>query len=357
MPCADAADGSFDPQSLVLVTIGGNDVRDLVKATGDPVAEDKAHEKLQRAADELFDEIEELAARGVSNVVITGIPDVGIIPHYDQDLDGKLDGDPQGGLLLWSAETTEYERATTATAYSRFLDDLIRTEVVPAIRELGVEVTYVPLADVIDEAGSVIEPGALELVIPTIAELNGISPEGLEADILGNRDTIFFDHVHPNAQVHALVGSLIHARLEGLEWIEAGPLDETEIDFAFAGSIDLAGEADEFNVTLVRGVTYTFEMLGMSTLGADGSLADPVFEILDPRGRGVDEFADGSGEDSGYGFDAVLTFTASRSGEYTIRASATGALTGDYVLQGGAIEYLDPVVENTMPGSNFLMLG
>ena len=332
----DAADGKYDPSALFLVTIGGNDVRELVPDTGEVTTGDAAFEKLDKAAAELRDELLEMVERGASNFLITGIPDVGLIPHYDVDEDGVLDGAPSGGVTIALNGATEYTRSELASEYSAYLDNLIRSEVVPALTAHGVAVTYVPLSNVADAAGDLVQQGALETVLPTLAALNGLSVEELAGDMLQYRDIVFFDHVHPNAQVHALVGSVLLASLEGQPWTELAPLDPGELDFAFTGSIDAAGEIDRFNVRLAKGETYTFEMLGMSTLGSDGSLADPALAILDPRGKEVAAIAGGSGEDAGLGFDARLVFVAERSGTYTIEASATGSLTGNYLVQGTA---------------------
>ncbi len=268
--------------------------------------------------------MKEMVARNATNFLITGIPDVGLIPRYDLDFDRALEDSPGG----------ELERSQLATLYSKMLDDLIREEVVPALRATGVNVTYAPLADVTDSAGELIEEGALSSILPSLAELYDIPLQELVDTILAHQEKVFFDHVHPTAQVHALVGSLIHATLEGMEWIENGPISADSIDLSFEGSIATAGKVDTFTVSLRKGQVWTFEMLGMSTLGDDGSLADPLLQILDPRGKVLTDFLEGSGEDSGFGFDAHLSFTAERNGDYTIVAGATGSLTGDYLIQG-----------------------
>ncbi|MEZ5744657.1 MAG: SGNH/GDSL hydrolase family protein [Sphingomonadaceae bacterium] len=335
----DAADGEYDPGALFLVTMGGNDVRDLVRATGDPVTGERAYERLDRAAHEFLDEMLEMVTRGASNFLITGVPDVGIIPNYDLDGDRMLDGAPGGGLWIGgNAGTSEYQRSVLASEYSVYLDALIREYVVPLLRGTGVAVTYVPFASFLDSAGNVVEDGALELVLPTLAALNDLSLEDLTDNLLAHQELVFFDHVHPTAQVHALVGSLIHATLEGVTWEEIAPLDDATLDFSFTGAISESGEVDRFTVTLERGETYSFEMLGMSTLGTNGSLADPLLAILDPQGHAVTDLLDGSGDDAGLGFDARLVFNASRSGDYVIEASATGSLTGDYLVQGALVD-------------------
>ena len=341
----DARDGAYAADALFLVTIGGNDVRELAPSNADPADAETAFARLQRAADELFDEMREIVARGGKHFFIAGLPDVGIIPRYDLDGDRLLDA---ANLL---GGTSEQERAAAATKYAAHLDALIRDEVIPGLEALGATVTYVPLASTDDETG------ALEAILPTIAETYGIALEDLRANLLDYQETIFFDLVHPNAQVHALVGSLIHATLEGEAWVETAPLTGEAVDFSQAGSIETAGEVDRIKVSLVKGETYRIEMLGVSSTGEAGDLADPFLALRDPRGRTFEEFLDGSGDDAGLGFDAVLEFTATRSGSWTIEASASGALTGDYLVQVGAIEVSAPLAIAPDPVSNVMLIG
>ena len=50
-------------------------------------------------------------------------------------------------------------------------------------------------------------------------------------------------------------------------------------------SIAAAGEVDQLVISLVAGTTYTLEMLGVSSLGTTGSLADPSLRLLGPSGN------------------------------------------------------------------------
>lgn len=47
---------------------------------------------LQSSAAELLQELTQLISRGLQQIVLTGIPDVGLIPRYEVDGDGVLDG-------------------------------------------------------------------------------------------------------------------------------------------------------------------------------------------------------------------------------------------------------------------------
>lgn len=332
----DAVDKNFDPDALIIVTMGGNDVRALAKAVQDIVPVADAEAKLRKAANKLLEELTQLKTQAnAQTIVLTGIPDVGGIPAYDLNLNGILDGAPGSGTEGDGTTTTEWDRAQAASEYSAYLDDLIRTEVLPVLEARGVNVIYIPLADITAPDGSVIEQGALNQVLPTIAALNGLGTQELQDNLLQYRDLVYFDHVHPTAQVHALVGSLIFAQLEGSEWIEIMPLSASEVSFSAAGTIGVAGEADTHTVYLARGETYTIEVLGMSTLGISGAISDPSLAVFDQRGKLVTSFEAQSGNDSGLGFDASFTFTAARSGNYSIVVRGEGSLVGDYVLQVG----------------------
>src|SRR5687768_6661622 len=159
----DAVDGDAPSDGLYLITTGGNDVRDLAPTGSNPVSEAEAQLELQRCADKMLHELAQLFDDGARNFVITGIPDVGLIPHYDRDGDGVLNA-------------TEQLRSDAATAYSIYLDTLIRTEVAPALRALGATVTYVPIMDYVDASGTLVQ-GALSANLPTIAALHGLTTE------------------------------------------------------------------------------------------------------------------------------------------------------------------------------------
>ncbi|MBX7456760.1 hypothetical protein K3152_00725 [Qipengyuania sp. 1NDH17] len=334
----DAVDGRLYSSDLVIITMGGNDIRSLAPAGENPATRYHANIAIQAAADELLKELAQLVSRGLGHILITGIPDVGLIPAYDVDGDGVLDGSPgEGGG--WKGYYEEYHQSLRASEYSAQLDALIRDEVIPQLEAMGATVHYTSLADVTGSDGSLAFEGALDAVLPSIAALNGITLEQMQADWLDYAGLVFFDSVHPTAQVHALVGAYIHAQMEGTEWIELMPLDESALLRSFSGMIDFAGETDSFGIRLRKGEAYTIEVLGMSTLAADGSLADPWLQLADKAGNVITEgFTLTSGNDSGLGFDASFTFTASASGRYTITVGAEGTLTGSYVVQVGTAQ-------------------
>ena len=314
----DAVDGDADPNALYLITIGGNDVRNLAPSGSAPVSQADAFAALDKAAEKYLTELSQLVEMGAQHIVLTGVPDVGLIPKYDRD----------GNLLLDSAEQ---QRADAATAYSIYLDTLIRTEIVPALQAMGATVTYVPLMDYVDESGNLVT-GALSANLGTIAALHGLTRDELAGNLLKYQDLIFFDQIHPNAQANALLGAYMHAQISGTAWVETLPLTGADVDYRMNGSIAVPGEVDRVVVSLVAGTTYTLDMLGVSSLGTAGSLADPSLRLVGPNGALFRSDAD-----SGAGLDATLTFTAATTGNYTIELTGTGSPTGTYVLQAAMV--------------------
>ena len=314
----DAVDEDAPSDALYLITTGGNDIRDLAPTGSSPVIQSQAYEELQRCADELLQEVSQLFQAGARTFVITGIPDVGLIPRYDRDDNGVLDA-------------TEQLRSAAATDYSIYLDTLIRNEVVPALEALGATIIYVPLMDYVDGNGNFVE-GALSANLPTIAALHGLTTEELSDNMLQHKELIFFDHVHPNGQANALLGAYMQARIDGTPWIETLPLAAAEVDYGLTASIAVTGEVDQLVIAMVAGTTYRFDVLGMSSLGTTGSLADPSLRLLTSSGTLV-----ASDDDSGAGFDATVAFAAASNGNYTLQAFAVGSLTGSYTLQAAVV--------------------
>ena len=314
----DALDNNIPSTALILVTTGGNDVRDLAPTGNDPVPQAQAYAELWECATQLRDELKQLINDGARNICITGIADVGLIPRYDRDGDGVLNA-------------TEQMRSDAATDYSIYLDTLIRTLVVPALQATGATITYVPLMDYVDAGGN-LALGALSANLPTIAALHGLITQELTDNLRQYNDLIFFDQVHPNAQAHALLGAYMQSIIAGTPWVETMPLMGANVDYSVTATIGASREVDRATVSLVAGTTYTLEMLGVSTLGTAGSLGDPTLRLIGPNGSLV-----GADDDSGAGFDATMTFTAATSGNYTLELSAVGSVTGTYSLQAAAI--------------------
>lgn len=339
----DAVDNHADPNALYMVTIGGNDVRSLAPADGTPASVTTAYATLQAAAQSMLTEFSEIMDVGARNFLITGVPDVGLIPRYDDNGNGFLDG-------------AEITRSAAATQYSAYLDNLIRTYVVPALEARGANVTYVPIMGpaYTDSDGRVIQPG-LNAVLPELATLHGLTAAELTGNLLHYQNLVFFDEVHPTAQVHALIGAYMHSLLTNTPWVETMPLMGADVDYRTTAAIGAAGEVDSVSVYLVAGTTYTFEMLGMSSLGTSGSLGDTYLKVLNPGGTLLT-----ADDDSGAGFDSTLTFGAPSSGLYTLQLSAVGMLTGSYSLQAAVVSgaaMLEANIYNVTSASTLVIEG
>ena len=110
------------------------------------------------------------------------------------------------------------------------------------------------------------------------------------------------------------------------------------------GVIETAHDQDWFAVELVAGRTYQFDLGGSPSGG--GTLSDTFLRaIYDSEGR----YQSGSyNDDFGGSRDSRVTFTASQSGTYYVRASGTGDETGSYTLRvsdvtPGSVEEPPPV--------------
>ena len=303
----DAVDGDAPAQALYIVTMGGNDVRNLAEVTGTPADLAGGYAVLDKVVQQMVHELGQLIDDGAVNLLITGMADVGIIPDYDVDDSNHLDA-------------SEQLRADAGTAFSIYLDQKIQSVVVPALQAMGATVTYVSMMN------------GLDAILPTLEALHGLAAGTLTSDLLAHREIVFFDDVHPNAQVHALFGSYAQSLLAGTQWVETLPLTGADVDYALTANIAAAGEVDGITIALAGGTTYRFDMLGMSSLGAYGSLADPNLMLIGPSGSLA-----ASDADSGAGFDAVLSFTAATSGTYTLQLGATGSVTGAYDFHASVI--------------------
>lgn len=183
----DAVDGRADSGSLYMITMGGNDVRSLVPSVEPVTGQAEATLILQRAASELHEEVADLIALGARHIVVTGVPDVGMIPQYDVNGDGVLTGD-------------ELSRSQLATSYAEQLDAMIQQQL-EQLRAAYPEadIHYVSLTDATSDNLAMLE-----------------SLYGRPIDVTADRDLLFFDQIHPNAQSHALLAASIIDSLAGV---------------------------------------------------------------------------------------------------------------------------------------------
>ncbi|MCL6729993.1 SGNH/GDSL hydrolase family protein [Sphingomonas hankyongi] len=287
----DAVDGHADPNALHLFVFGANDVHDLVPKSAPWVDEATAIAILTDAADEWVEEINDVIAMGGKNVLALGVPDIGIQPYYN--------GSPD-----------EAQRRAVATHYAELLDGLIR-----------------------DRLGQINSPnfhfvGFTEMAGSVLGEMAQLYPGGVYP--LNTSSLVFFDAVHPTAQLHAMAAAYMLDSLNGTSAGEAFPLATPNMKLS--GTISAVGEVDKLSFALAANSSYTFEMLGLSSgklpgLVSSQVLADPKLRIVGPDGSvSVDD-------DGGVGLDSHLQFTTGAAGTYTLELSGVGSLTGAYTVQ------------------------
>lgn len=95
---------------------------------------------------------------------------------------------------------------------------------------------------------------------------------------------------------------------------------------AGTSTIGVAGDQDWWSVVLSAGTNYRFQLDG-------AGLADPLLRLLDSAGNQID-----IDDDSGAGWNAMITYTPSSGGTYYLSAEGYGVDLGDYSLT--AVSYV-----------------
>ncbi|WP_395645058.1 FG-GAP-like repeat-containing protein [Terricaulis sp.] len=103
-------------------------------------------------------------------------------------------------------------------------------------------------------------------------------------------------------------------------------------------AIDTVGDFDFFRMTLQAGFTYTFAMNG----GGSGGMTDPSLALYDANGVFIT-----LDDDSGPGFNALITFTAPTTGTYYLGANGIPTSTGNYTLVTAIVGGVDEISNNT----------
>ena len=318
---------SGDPTGLAIVTIGANDVRALVPKSGAPVTGAEADARLQAAAAEIAQEVGQLFSFGVRHILVTGIPDVGLIPSFNDVADQAM----RRGLL---------------TQYAHQLDVLVRADLAALALPAGAHLYGFDFNGWSDQA--VAHPSDFGFTnvtqSRTSVQQGALQPVG--------SGFLFFDQIHPSAQAHAQVAAGILDTLAGGSGqdqhgipVQTGP--------KILGAIAAVGQEKAFAASLVAGQTYVFDLLGISS--GSGALPDPKLHLTGPS-------TDATDDDGGLGLDAHLSFTAPVTGAYTLTISGVGVSKGSYVLQGPDLRGSDVTVSGgaladtigALAGANYL---
>ena len=94
---------------------------------------------------------------------------------------------------------------------------------------------------------------------------------------------------------------------------------------AVAGTIDASGDQDWYQVALIAGRQYRFDLQGLDS--ALGTLSDPVLRLL--SGAEVQLALD---DDSGNGLESSITYTALVTGTHFLSAQSYGSSGGTFTL-------------------------
>lgn len=88
-------------------------------------------------------------------------------------------------------------------------------------------------------------------------------------------------------------------------------------DGAAMGELEIAGDRDWFEVSLVRGGTYQFDALGADT--SDGTLSDPIMNLYGPNGELI-----ATDDDGGQGLNSRITWFATQTGAHYVGVGGYG---------------------------------
>lgn len=294
-----------DPNAIYLVTIGGNDVRRLVPRRHDPIIDERASERLSLVAAEIAEEVGQLFTFGARHVLVTGIPDIGLLP-------------------LYTGSRNEAERRSLASHYSETLDGLVTTALESLALPADAQLYSFNLLNFSDAIFA--NPDAYRLTnltdARTLLQRGALDPIG--------SGFLFFDEIHPSAQAHALLAAemLDSLPLNGVapEWAAPDSSAALPLGTALSGTIDGPSDTDAFTASLVAGQTYAFDLLGISS--GLGALADPRMRVVDGSGLVLAE-----DDDDGLGLDAHLQFVASATADYEIQVASVGQMAGSYLVQ------------------------
>lgn len=177
---------SIDPDDLVLVTLGGNDIRSVVRDTG---AVDFAP-TLAAMQNGLL----ALIGAGAESIVVTGLPDIGRLP----------------ATRLVALEEMNPAIIALATQRSEFLNAAFATLATNLSLLTGANVEFFDLLAF--QRALEADPAAFGL--PDDLDTTSFCRAGGPAAVLGGCEGyLYFDPVHPTAQIHEVIALAIADQL------------------------------------------------------------------------------------------------------------------------------------------------
>ena len=109
------------------------------------------------------------------------------------------------------------------------------------------------------------------------------------------------------------------------------------------GDLEISGDTDYFSLSVTSGVTYQIDGEGSPT--SKGTLADPYLRLLDASGTLI-----GANDDGGTGRNALLTWTADRTGTVYVVVIGINNSTGTYTLTVSPVAASGPLVSIAVEG-------
>lgn len=181
-----ALPGDADPNALYVVNFGGNDLFQVINDNYSPA---ETADYLADVAERIADQTARLESLGAQHILVTGAPDIGLVPFYDEPDDA-----------------IEAQVRASATSASLLLDSLLVAELA-ALETRGdftADLAVFSYLDFID--GLFRDSTAFGLP----AELNYREPclTQRTPDASGRIDCTgfaFFDEIHPTADIHAAI--------------------------------------------------------------------------------------------------------------------------------------------------------
>jgi phospholipase/lecithinase/hemolysin len=202
--------GVADPNALYVITIGGNDLRGLVPSTGLTSPDSLGDAYLGSVASLVAGQTSRLLSLGANNILVTGAPDIGLLPRY-----------------LGTAD--EAARRAAGTDFSMTLDNLLQSQLKQISLQPDDRLTFYSLRDFTNNVlANPSAYGFTNVSQPCLA-LRTPSPN------INCNGFVFFDDIHPTAQVHGLVANSILSTLAGTSVPEPSTWAMMLLGFGFVG--------------------------------------------------------------------------------------------------------------------------
>jgi outer membrane lipase/esterase len=185
---------AFDPQALVLIQGGANDLFDFLRqVAGDPTLANTAPAVISATATAMVNQVGRLQSAGATRVIYSNLPDLGITPQFRDT--------PLAGLatLLSAAYNDAVANALAALGVHVFDTEALMQQVVASPSTFGFTNATTPACTSTTTPG---DPSTLTALLCFTTTL--VAPNA-------DATYVFADGVHPTASAHAVWGSQVIA--------------------------------------------------------------------------------------------------------------------------------------------------